>query len=137
MQIPTALATEHIRCRTQADDGENDRILYQVSTQADLIDDDALDEDEDYLDDNDLLFTTQTWSEGTFRRVFTSVYTSADDDRLYVDEDINGLNIGNPQFKYAMSSDRKTLRVAVEGLIIDDTTYETGPVTVKAVIRCP
>ncbi|TYL50065.1 hypothetical protein FXB39_10390 [Nocardioides sp. BGMRC 2183] len=136
VEVPAALASDHILCRLNGADTENDRLSFQVSTQPGLIDDHRLDEDEYFLDD-ELLFATQTWSETTYRRVFTSVYTSADDDRLYIDENQNGMQIDNPHFRYALSDDFKVLRLSIGGLLIDDITWDTGKVTLNAMVRCP
>lgn len=136
VEIPAALAADHIRCKVLGADNQNDRLSFQVSTQPGLLDDNHLDEDEYSLDDDELLFTTQTWSEGTYRRVFTSVYTSADGDRLYIDENQNGMQIDNPHFRYSLSEDRKVLRLSIGALVIDDITWETGKVTLNAVVHC-
>ena len=131
------MAKRNIRCASRKSDDQNHRTSFQVSTQPDLVDDEALDEDQYSLDDDGLLFHTETWSEGTFRRVFTTVYTSSGDERLYADENQNGLQIDNPKFKYELSPDRRSIRLAISTILIDGFTYDTGPVTITAVVRCP
>ena len=117
-------------------DDENDRLTFQVSSQSGLIDDNHLEQDEYSLDDDEFLFTTQTWSEGDFRRVFSSAYTSADDQRLYIDEDQNGMTTDNPQFKYEFSDDFRVLRLSVGALLIDEMSYDFSKVTMNALVRC-
>lgn len=136
LEVPTSLYGKHIRCKTRGADNDNDRLNFQVSTQSDLLDDNYLDEDEYFIDDDGLLFTTQTWSEGHFRRVYSTVYTSADDERRYIDEDQNGMTIDNPKFKYAFSGDFKEFRLSMVGVSLDSISIDPGEVTVNAVIRC-